>query len=118
VLHFRVLRFATLSKGRKVTTMIELSEPGRGKPSATARQVAHELRKPLPAAFCALRTIERTSFPAAEVEHARLLVEGQLRRLARIVDDLVDVASQRVELSKVVRCALDACQHSINASNH
>jgi two-component system CheB/CheR fusion protein len=72
--------------------------------------VAHELRNPLAAAWCAVRKLGRTTAYVPEVGQALPLTERRLGYIARIVDDLVDVASvasgklslqkERVDLSE------------------
>ncbi|UNK49862.1 HAMP domain-containing histidine kinase [Lysobacter sp. S4-A87] len=81
--------------------------------------VAHELRNPLSAAWCAVRMLGRASHGVAEIDHALPLIDQQLGYIARIVDDLVDVASvtsgkftlqkKNVDLSDLLRGAVNAC---------
>jgi len=86
--------------------------------------VAHELRNPLSAAWCAIRTLGRASRGIPEVEEALPLINQQLGYLARIVDDLVDVSSvacgrltlhkQRVDISSLLRSAIDVCHQRVD----
>jgi len=90
--------------------------------------VAHELRNPLAAAWCALRILARTTPCAPEVEQTLPLIERQLGYIARIVDDLVDVAGvtsgrlslqkERVDLSELLRGAILACRQRLDAREH
>lgn len=90
--------------------------------------VAHELRNPLAAAWCAVRMLARTAPPAPEVEQVLPLIERQLGYIARIVDDLVDVASvasgklslqkERVDLCELLGGAVHACRQRLDAGGH
>lgn len=90
--------------------------------------VAHELRNPLAAAWCAVRMLGRTTACVPEVGQALPLIERQLGYIARIVDDLVDVASvtsgrlslhkERVDLSELLRGAIHACRQRLDAGGH
>lgn len=90
--------------------------------------VAHELRNPLAVAWCAVRMLARTTRGAPEVEQALPQIERQLGYIARIVDDLVDVASvtsgrlslqkERVDLSELLRGAIHACRQRLDAREH
>jgi signal transduction histidine kinase len=90
--------------------------------------VAHELRNPLAAAWCAVRMLGKARPGAAEIEQTLPLIERQLGYIARIVDDLVDVASvtagklslqtERVDLSELLRDAIHACRQRVDAGGH
>ena len=90
--------------------------------------VAHELRNPLAAAWCAVRMLARSTGCAREVEQVVPQIERQLGYIARIVDDLVDVASvtsgrlslhkQRVDLSEVLDGAIHACRQRLDAGGY
>ncbi|HEY0685766.1 MAG TPA: HAMP domain-containing sensor histidine kinase [Steroidobacter sp.] len=90
--------------------------------------VAHELRNPLAAAWCAVRMLGRTTPCTPEIKQALPLIERQLGCIARIVDDLVDVASvtsgrlslqkQRVDLTELLQGAIHACRQRIDAGGH
>jgi signal transduction histidine kinase len=89
--------------------------------------VAHELRNPLAAVWSAVRMM-RKSKPWVEVEQVLPLIERQLGYMARIVDDLVDVASvtsgtlslqkERVDLSELLRAAIHSCRERFDARAH
>ncbi|MGO4221717.1 sensor histidine kinase [Lysobacter sp. TAF61] len=86
--------------------------------------VAHELRNPLSAAWCAVRMLGRTSHGVAEIDHALPLIDQQLGYIARIIDDLVDVAcvtsgkftlrKKHVDLSDLLRGAVHACYQRVD----
>jgi signal transduction histidine kinase len=90
--------------------------------------VAHELRNPLAAAWCALRLLAKSRPCAPEIQQALPHIERQLGYIARIVDDLVDVASvtsgklslhkERVDLSELLRAAIDSCRQRLDAGTH
>ena len=90
--------------------------------------VAHELRNPLAAAWCGLRLLGRTTSRAPEIDEMLPLIERQLGYIARIVDDLVDVASvasgkltlqkERVDLGELLHGAIHSCRHRIDAAGH
>lgn len=90
--------------------------------------VAHELRNPLAAAWCAVRMLGKTTLGVSDVAQALPLIERQLGYIARIVDDLVDVASvasgklslqkERVDLIDLTRSAIHACRQRLDAGGH
>jgi signal transduction histidine kinase len=61
----------------------------------TLGYVAHELRQPLCAALAALRVIRSTEHEARRM-HATTVVDRQLHRIDRLIDDLMDTTRLRV----------------------
>ena len=79
--------------------------------------LAHELRNPLAPMCNALELLQRRSADTAIVEHARDLIQRQVRHMVRLVDDLLDVSRitsgkitlrrERVELETIVTSAVE-----------
>jgi signal transduction histidine kinase len=84
--------------------------------------LAHELRSPLAAIALAVGA-QATDLSA--VEQARTLIERQLGQIARLTDDLLDVArigtgklalrKQRIDLASVIRMAIESLRPVIDA---
>lgn len=83
--------------------------------------LAHELRTPLAPIRTALETLRRRrAAEGALLEHELLVIERQLDHLARLVDDLMDVARitrgrvelrrQRLELATIVAMAVETVE--------
>lgn len=77
----------------------EAESANRGKDQFLA-MLGHELRNPLGAISSAISVLDRISPPDDRAFRSRQVIERQVRHLARIVDDLVDVA--RVMTGKVL----------------
>jgi PAS domain S-box-containing protein len=79
--------------------------------------LAHELRNPLAPIAYALNLLDEKSLSDSARQHTRRIVERQVGRLARLIDDLLDVSRirtgkvelrrSRMELSAVVGQAVD-----------
>jgi PAS domain S-box-containing protein len=94
--------------------------------------LAHELRNPLASIRNAVSVLQKLNDDdAAAKDRARLLitiVERQVDHLIRLVDDLLDVAriatgkielrKQLVDLSDIMRQAIETSQPAINAGQH
>ncbi|HTU17007.1 MAG TPA: PAS domain S-box protein [Gemmataceae bacterium] len=104
----------------------DLSEADRRKNEFLAT-LAHELRNPLAPIRNALQIIRLSPNREAR-EHARTLMERQLRQMVRLVDDLMDVSritrgkvelrKEQVELAKVVQQAVETSRPLIEAMGH
>ena len=91
----------------------ELSEADRRKDEFLAT-LAHELRNPLAPISSSLEILRMARDNDALRERARLVMERQVRQLARLVDDLLDVSrisTDKLEL-RLQRTALSAVVHS------
>jgi PAS domain S-box-containing protein len=90
--------------------------------------LAHELRNPLAPLRNGLRIIKLAGGDADAVEQARLVMERQLEHMVRLVDDLLDVSrisrgkielrKERIDVTQVVRIALEACESVIAQLDH
>ena len=79
--------------------------------------LAHELRNPLAPIRSAVQILNREGSLAPESQWALSAIERQLRQMARLIDDLVDVAritsnrldlrTERVDLAAVLRAAVE-----------
>jgi len=90
--------------------------------------LAHELRNPLSAIGNAAQLARRPGLPADRVEWSTGVIAHQVRHLARLVDDLLDVArinrgkvrlrTEPVDLAAVVRRAVEASRPLIEERGH
>jgi signal transduction histidine kinase len=90
--------------------------------------LAHELRNPLAPIRNAVEVMKLRVPGPAEVEWARDVIDRQIRQLARLVDDLLDVSRitrgkielriEPLELNPVVAQAVEASRPFIEAKNH
>jgi PAS domain S-box-containing protein len=79
--------------------------------------LAHELRNPLAPVFYALRLLDEKPLEDPQRWYLRRIVDRQMRRLARLIDDLLDISrirtgkvelrKERVELSGAVGHAVE-----------
>jgi PAS domain S-box-containing protein len=90
--------------------------------------LAHELRNPLAPMSSAVQLIRESGGTGPELNRAVEILERQLRQMVHLVDDLLDVARistgkitlrvEHIDLSSVVRNALELSQPLIDASRH
>jgi len=88
--------------------------------------LAHELRNPLAAVVAALEVLDRNDADRTAVEHARRTGRRQLRHLARLLDDLLDVSRlshgrlelrrRAVDVASIVAESVDVLRSEINAA--
>jgi len=105
----------------------ELREANRRKDEFLAT-LAHELRTPLAPISNALYLIGRKASDGHDFEPERAIAERQVARLARLVDDLMDVArigqgklelhKRVVDLAAVVRDAVESSRGQIDLRGH
>lgn len=80
--------------------------------------LAHELRNPLASVSNAIQLLRMPKFPAEHAEWAKEVIQRQVKHLARMIDDLMDVSritrgkielrKERIEASPVIHSAIDA----------
>jgi PAS domain S-box-containing protein len=90
--------------------------------------LAHELRNPLAPLSNVLEILSRTGADISSFHEGREIMDRQVRKLTRLVDDLLDVARIRqgkielrkelVDLSSLVPQALESVRHYIDAGGH
>jgi signal transduction histidine kinase len=90
--------------------------------------LAHELRNPLAPIQIATQLIGHSRASPADLEQAREVVDRQVRHLARLLDDLLDVSritrgkielrKESVDLATVVATALEASRPLIETRGH
>ena len=90
--------------------------------------LAHELRNPLAPIRSAVTVMAKAPHDAATVEAMRQTIDRQSAQLARIVDDMIDIARitkgslviehEPVELAEVVRRAVETAAPAIEAARH
>jgi signal transduction histidine kinase len=104
-----------------------LIEAGRRKDEFLAT-LAHELRNPLAPVRNAVELLKRQSREPDRVEWATLLIDRQVRALARLIDDLMDVSrinQGRIELKReivtlgdVLNDAVETVKPHVEAAGH
>jgi signal transduction histidine kinase/DNA-binding response OmpR family regulator len=105
----------------------EIQDANRGKDEFLA-MLAHELRNPLAPVLHALHVLQRGAADPATDEQARDMIDRQVRHMARLIDDLLDVSRitcgkiqlrpGRIDLAAVVARAVDSCRPLIESRNH
>ena len=85
--------------------------------------LAHELRNPLAPLLTGLHVLRHNSGDRPAVEQAAAMMERQVRRLARLVDDLLDVSRvaggkirlrrERLDLARLVRTTAADHRHAL-----
>jgi len=89
--------------------------------------LGHELRNPLAPITNAVEMI-RLQSDKPEIERSRRVIERQIRHIARLVDDLLDVSritrglievrKERIDLKTVISSAVSACRPTFEAAQH
>jgi PAS domain S-box-containing protein len=90
--------------------------------------LAHELRNPLAPIRSAVMVMAKAPYDTATLEAMRQTIDRQSAQLARIVDDMIDIARitkgsliiehEPVDLTEVVRRALETAAPAIEAARH
>jgi len=90
--------------------------------------LAHELRNPLAPIWNALHLMKQPAASAQALARAREIAERQMRRLTRLLDDLLDVARLRqgrvelrrevLDIAAVIRSSLDTVQPLLLERRH
>jgi signal transduction histidine kinase len=105
-----------------------LREAGRNKDEFLAT-LAHELRNPLAAMRSAVQLLEAEGGPPPpQLEWARGVLDRQVRLMARLLEDLLDVSrisrnrlelrTEAIELARVLEAALETSRPAIEAGGH
>lgn len=104
----------------------ELREADRRKDEFLAT-LAHELRNPLAPITSSVQIMRLPGVDAEVLEQARRTIERQVRHLARLVDDLMDIArisrdrlelrKEQVALSVVLQTSVETCMPVLEASH-
>jgi len=111
----------------QLQTRDALAESDRRKDEFLA-MLAHELRNPLAPVRNAIHILRAKMPPTPELQWARDVIDRQVTQMARLIDDLMDVAritrgtielrQERVTLEDVMRIAVETSRPSIDASGH
>jgi PAS domain S-box-containing protein len=90
--------------------------------------LAHELRNPLAPVRNAIEVLRLKGSPTPEVQWAREVIDRQMRQMARIIDDLLDVSRitrdvlqlrrERIDLATVLNAAVETSQALIETAGH
>ena len=96
-----------------------LNDAGRRKDEFLAT-LAHELRNPLAPISNSLELLRLAGANAGVIDRARTVMQRQVAKIVRLVDDLLDVSrfthdklnlkKEHVDLTTVVQAAIDACR--------
>jgi signal transduction histidine kinase len=115
------------STGRLRELAEELQAADRRKDEFLAL-LAHELRNPLAPVLNAVNIMRARELPDTELTWCRDIIERQVFQLTRLVDDLLDVSRisrgkvrlrfEPVELSSVLRGAVETSQPIVDAQRH
>ena len=105
----------------------QLKEAHRRKDDFLAT-LAHELRNPLAPICNALELLRRADSNEALMAPARSMMERQLQRMVRLIDDLLDISritngkihlrKERLELAAVLQSAVESARPSVEARSH
>jgi signal transduction histidine kinase/DNA-binding response OmpR family regulator len=105
----------------------EIQDASRRKDEFLA-MLAHELRNPLAPILNAIHLLRRSDADQGAVEQASAMVERQVRVMARLVDDLLDVSritrrkiqlrQEAVELTAVLGRAVQSTRIAMETANH
>jgi PAS domain S-box-containing protein len=105
----------------------ELRENDRHKDEFLA-MLAHELRNPLAPILHALQVLKKNDHPDPALVWGHTLIERQVIHIARLLDDLLDVARimqgkirlkmERCDLTKIIMHAVEGCLPLIEARRH
>jgi PAS domain S-box-containing protein len=106
---------------------LALKEADRRKDEFLAT-LAHELRNPLAPIRNGLQILKRAEVGSSAAEHARTMMERQLKQMIRLIDDLLDVSRisrgkiqlQRkpIDLAAVVQTAVETSRPLIDSGEH
>ncbi len=90
--------------------------------------LSHELRNPLAPIRNAARLLESPQLSNAELERSRLIISRQVRHMASLLDDLLDVSritrgmltlkKEVVELRQIFEAAVESARPAIEAKRH
>ncbi|MCC2668806.1 MAG: domain S-box [Armatimonadetes bacterium] len=104
-----------------------LAEADRRKDEFLA-MLAHELRNPLSPLTTAARIIQRVGADSPILLRQQAVIERQVRHMARLLEDLLDVSRitrgkvtlrlQELDLVQVVRGAVEACRPTVDERRH
>ncbi|HEU4753713.1 MAG TPA: ATP-binding protein, partial [Armatimonadota bacterium] len=105
----------------------ELAERDRRKDEFLA-MLAHELRNPLAPIRTAVRILQRQGPPDPLLTRNREIVERQVEKMARLLNDLLDVSRitrgmidlhrEKLDLAEVVKDSVEACRPLIEERGH
>ena len=90
--------------------------------------LAHELRNPLAPIRNSMQIMQASEGDVATMSAARVIVERQLKHLARLIDDLLDISritqgkielrKEPVELGSVIQMALEIARPQLEGKQH
>jgi two-component system CheB/CheR fusion protein len=112
---------------RELTARVEAERANRKKDEFLA-MLAHELRNPLAPVLNALLVLRSPGSSPSDLDWATQIMERQVRHMARLIDDLLDVSRvmrgtielrrERVDLGRVVRHVVDHARPFLGSRRH
>lgn len=122
----KIMEEAIQAKQALWTSQQQLREAHQRKDEFLAT-LAHELRNPLAPITSSVQIMRLPGIDGIVVEQARKTIERQVSHLARLVDDLMDIArisrdlivlrKERVALGVVLQTAVETCKPGFDAAN-
>jgi PAS domain S-box-containing protein len=127
-----VLVFHDVGNRRKLERELQdraarLAEDDRRKDEFLA-MLAHELRNPLASVGNAIQLLQMPRVPVPDSEWAKDVIERQVKHLARLIDDLLDVSritrgiidlrKEKMDASVVIERAVDAVRPLLDERKH
>ncbi len=122
---------AVLEVNNDVTELKQLQEALRQadrRKDEFLAMLAHELRNPLAPILNALHIMRLGRSNPNAVDESRTIIERQVRHMARLIDDLLDLSRitrgriqlrlQPVELAQVIQSAVESSRPAIDAAGH
>lgn len=116
-----------LAEARLLAAQAALREADRRKDEFLAT-LAHELRNPLAPIRSAAQVLNSPRLDAAQSSWARQVIQRQVEHMARLLDDLLDVAritrgklqirKELVDLASIVDTAVEAARPLVDARRH
>ena len=124
----RLVGFAKVTRDMTDRRKIEALEEASRQKDQFVAILAHELRNPLAPIRSALHVLERPQVPADAAARALDIAQRQVRHMARLLDDLLDVARlsegkmslrrDRVDAASIARAAVESLQPLFRERGH
>ncbi|QDV32179.1 chemotaxis protein CheB [Tautonia plasticadhaerens] len=112
---------------RELSARIEAEQANRKKDEFLA-MLAHELRNPLSPVLNALLVLRSPGASPGDLEWATQIMERQVRHMARLIDDLLDVSrvmrgsiqlrTERIDLGRVARQVVENVRSFVRSRRH
>ncbi len=124
----RLVGFAKVTRDMTERRKVEALEEANRQKDQFVAILAHELRNPLAPIRSALHVLERPQVTADASERALQIAQRQVRHMARLLDDLLDVARlsegkmslrrDKVDAASIARAAVESVQPLLRERSH